>query len=352
MTNQYIIPKKKQIFTSIVNNYFFYTKLTKYLKKKKSFISKLPKVYKRIIVSPNKQKLFCIKHDNHKYESVIKLDKKGGTIDINFRKGKNKKEKISLISKDKEIEDYTSSTPEDNNKRIKGRNIVIKKNNKIIKQLNDVNSSNNIDISIQFSDKIPNNFLKTRNMRRFPSSANKKKKNFRERLYKDLREINNKIKNKDDYLKKNFYNLQYQKHVGDIKTCPVCQEMRKKGILSEKEKGLHNTLSSRHLRNLNRRPLSKLQISVQQKGQETSNFNIFSTNNIAAEFSNKYLQFNGLNRPRKLIRYGSNENLNNKENKKRNFRTIKINMNRENEKNNLDDNDKWIYPSLNQYFHK
>ena len=134
--------------------------------------------------------------------------------------------------------------------------------------------------------------------------------------------------------------------------------MRKKGIISEKEKGIHNNLNSRKLKNLNRRPLSNLKISLHQKEKEYQDFNVFSTknsnhyNNIESEFKNKYLQFNGLNRPKnKLIKYGSTENIlyNKNENNNRNFRYL--NMNKENEKN-LDDNERLMYPSLIHYFRK
>ena len=351
MTNQYIIPKKQQIFTPITNNYFFQTKLTNYkLHKKNSFMSKLPTVYKKIIVSPGKKSLFCIKHRNNKFESIINISDKGNTIDIDVHKAKNKKEKISLISKDKDkdTDEYTSSQNENKNKE---RNLIIKKNNRVIKQLMKDVSGNGFDISIQFSNQTPNGMMNIRNIRRFPVSANKKRKNFKDSLYKDLRDINNKLKNKEDFLKRNYYNLQYQRHFGDEKTCHVCQEMRKKGIISEKEKGLHSALSFRNLRHLKKRSLSKLRISIQPKGKENNNF--FSTNNIEAEFKNKYLQFNGLNRPNKLNRFGSSINLTNgkfeNNKKKRNFRTMKYNIDKEMEKNR-DDEVKRQYGTLKQYF--
>ena len=353
MTNKYIFQKQQQILTPILNNYFFQTKLTNYtLSKKNSFMSRLPKVYKKIIVSPGKTSLFCIKHKNSKFESVINIDEKGNTIDINFHKNKNKNknEKISLISKDKDFDYYTSSQNDAN--KNKGSNIVIKKNNNVIKQVTQDISGSNIDISIQFSNQTPNGILNGKN-RKFTVSANKKRKSFKESLYKDLREIKNKLNNKDDYLKKNFYNLHYQRHFGEEKNCLLCQEMRKKGIISEKEKGIHDALSLRYLKNLKkRRPLSKLKISIQSKGKENNNF--FSTNNIEAEFKNKYLQFNGLNRPNRLYRYGSTENLTSKNennNRKRNFRNFKLNIDREIEKNR-DDGDNWKYSTLKHYFNK
>ena len=192
-----------------------------------------------------------------------------------------------------------------------------------------------------------------RNLKNFPVSAKKKRKNLKESLYKDLRDIKNKLKNKDDYLKKNYYNLHYQKHFGDEKNCFLCQEMRQRGKISEKEKGIHDALSLMSLKNLNRRPLSKLKIAVQPKGKEINNF--LSTNNIEAEFKNKYLQFNGLNRNNKLNRYGSSENLTNykneNENIKINFRGLKLIMDKEIEKNREDD-DIFQYQTLKQYFNK
>ena len=191
-------------------------------------------------------------------------------------------------------------------------------------------------------------------MRKFPSSTKNKviKKNLKESLFKDLREINNKIEHKEDYLKKHFYHAQYQRHVGDISSCPVCLEMKKKGILSEKEKGLHNNLNSRNLRNLNRRHISNIKISLNQNLQENKNVNMLSANSIEADFDNKYMQFNGLNRFKKLNRYGSSENIfSESENKMGNFRIGKNINYRENEKNR-DDFDRWQFSALSQYFRK
>ena len=127
--------------------------------------------------------------------------------------------------------------------------------------------------------------------------------------------------------------------------------MRQKGLISQKEKGINETLSLRNSKDIKHRPLSKLRISVQQK---TKDKNIFRTNNIEAEFKNKYLQFNGLNRPSKLIRYGSSENLTNtryeNDNKPRNFRLLKLNMDKDIEKNREEDNLK--YQTLKHYFNK
>ena len=47
ISNQYIIQKNPKLLVPIISNYFFQTKLTNYkLHKKKSFINKLPKIYK------------------------------------------------------------------------------------------------------------------------------------------------------------------------------------------------------------------------------------------------------------------------------------------------------------------
>ena len=359
-TNQYIIQKKSQNLIPIINTYFFQTKLTKYnkLRKKKNYLGKLPKVYKKAIVSPSKNSLFCIRHKNNKFESVINFDEKGNTIDINFQKAKNRNEKINIISKDKDKDtDGNISSPNDQNIN-KGSNIVIKQNNNVIKKISQDTSGNNIDISIQFLNKTPNHPLALRSFTNFPSSVKKKGKNFKESLYKDLRDIKNKLKNKDEYLKRNYYNLHYQKHFGDENNCFLCQEMRQKGKISEKEKGIHDALSLRNLRNLNRRPLSQLKISSQKKGKE--NNNIFSTNNInniEDEFKNKYLQFNELNRTNKLNRYGSFENLTNSKfenlNRKRNFGTLKLKLNMDKEiEKNREDGDNFQYQTLKQYFNK
>ena len=313
------------------------------------------------MVSPTHKNNYYIKHKNNNYESIIKLNKNGTSFDINFNKGRNKskniKEKISLISKDKDLDDITSSIGEDN--KIKGRNIIIKKDNKIIKQLIEDNSNNNnIDISIQFTDKRPQELLYGRNTKRYPTTAKRKiiKKNLKESLYKDLQEINNKLKNKDDFFK-NYYHAQYQRHIGDCSTCPLCIEMKKKGILSERQKGLHGALStSGNVKSLNRRNFSKIKIALNSNGKENNNnLNIFSTSNIAKEFNNKYLQFNGFHRPNKLSKLGSFTNLlsfrNDNENKRRTFRNISLFKNKELEKNK-DDFDRWQLSSLSQYYKK
>ena len=66
------------------------------------------------------------------------------------------------------------------------------------------------------------------------------------------------------------------------------------------------------------------------------------------------MQFNGMNRIKKLRRYGSCDNFvysecfshNNNDNK----RNLKLNMNKEVEKNH-DEMNKFEYPALNNYFH-
>ena len=350
---KHIIQKEPQIFIPIINNYFFQTKLTKYnIPKKKSFKDKLPKIYKKIIVSPGKNSFFFVKDKGPKFESIIKVNEKGDTIDINFHKAKNKNEKINIISKDKEID---SSTITPNYDYInKGRNIIIKKNNKTLKRLSQDLSDNNVDISIQFTNKTLNGMLASKNNRKLSSAIGigKKRKNLKEKLFKDLRDINKKINNKDDYLKKNYFNLNYQRHFGDEKYCTLCEERRQKGIIAEHEKGLHDTLSFRNYRNFNQRPLSKLRISILPR-EKLNNF--FRTNNIVDEFKNKYLQFNGLNRTHKFKRNSSIDNLANSRYEKgitnRNFGGYKLNFGRDKE-NNKKVGNRLQYSTLKYYFNK
>ncbi len=76
--------------------------------------------------------------------------------------------------------------------------------------------------------------------------------------------------------------------------------------------------------------------------------------NIDAEIKKKYLQFNGLNnRLNKLNRYGSNENFNSimNDNDRKGYKNLKLNMDREIEKNG-DGNERRKYPVLNNYFHE
>ena len=136
---------------------------------------------------------------------------------------------------------------------------LIKHNNNLVKELSDnLDNNNQIDISIQFSNKKPFGFLNNNNsnykkLKKYPVSAKKKHKNLAEKLFKDLKDINSKLENKEEYFKKNFLNLHYDKHVGDEKTCPLCREMRKRGRKSEREKGLFNAFSFRNFKNLNRK---------------------------------------------------------------------------------------------------
>ena len=383
MTHQYLIQKEKKLFNPVINKYFFYTKLiidkdeekNYKLKKKKSFINKFPKIYKKTIVSPSKNSIFRTRTKigrNSKYENIININSNGQSIDINFQKGRNRKEKISVISKDKDKEkdsyDLTNSQGEDNHNhnKFKGRNIIIRQNSNIIKELTEDMNGNHIDISIQFSNKDKKNILNTKKLiKKYPASANKRHIDLTKNLYKELNKINNKLDNKDEYLRKHLFSLDYQKHVGDELNCPICREVRKRGKQSEKEKGLFNAFSFRNYKTLNKRPLSRLKISFHkgkenellydlEKKRKNDDNNTFSMHNIDAEIKKKYLQFNGLNnRLNKLNRYGSNENLNSimNDNDKKGYRNLKLNMDREIEKNG-DGNERRKYPVLNNYFHE
>ena len=369
MTNKYIIKNDQKIMKTIINKYFFRTKLVtkKEEQNKKKLkiikkISKFPKVYKKAIISPTNKSLFRSKTKGSKQKKdsdIIDITKDKDNLEINFKhKNKKRKEKISLISKDKNILEN-----EDNNNE---GNIIIKQNNKIIKELSPEKDSNQIELSIQFSNKAPLGISNIKRLKKYPSSAKKKHKNLVDSLYKDLREINSKLENKEDYIKKNYYNLHYDRHVGDEKTCPICREVRKRGRRMEREKGLFSAFSFRNYKKINKKAFAKLKISLQQKSKENNEViwnnierqkyyndnNIFSMNNIDNDFRTKYMQFNGMNRFNKLNRYGSTENLSKYRynNDKRSFRNLNLNMDKEMEKNE-DDMFNWQFPALNNYFH-
>ena len=375
MTNQYIMKNSRNLLTTKKNKYFFKTKLV--LKKgendaklkKVLNIKKMPKVYKKSIISPHKTTLFRKKSKigNYiKYPSVIDISNNNNNIEINIKKDKKKNERISLLSKDKDpyLNNLNNIIEKENEKNRKG-NIIVKENNKTIKELNnnDING-NNIDISILFSNK--EILKKTRRIKRYPSSAKKNNnKNLVEHLYKDLREINNKLDN-NDYLKKNFLKIHYDKHVGDEETCPICRQVRKRGRKSEREKGLFNAFSFRNINNFNKKAFSRLKLTLQSKlkGKETELWNnaqrknnVFENNflslnnNDEIDFKKKYMQFNGMNRLKRLKRYGSSENMVNSEciSNNNNFRNLKLNMDKESEKN-YDGLNKYQYPVLNNYF--
>ena len=369
MTNKYIIKNDQKIMKTIINKYFFRTKLVtkKEEQNKKKLkiikkISKFPKVYEKAIISPTNKSLFRSKTKGSKQKKdsdIIDITKDKDNLEINFKhKNKKRKEKISLISKDKNILEN-----EDNNNE---GNIIIKQNNKIIKELSPEKDSNQIELSIQFSNKAPLGISNIKRLKKYPSSAKKKHKNLVDSLYKDLREINSKLENKEDYIKKNYYNLHYDRHVGDEKTCPICREVRKRGRRMEREKGLFSAFSFRNYKKINKKAFAKLKISLQQKSKENNEViwnnierqkyyndnNIFSMNNIDNDFRTKYMQFNGMNRFNKLNRYGSTENLSKYRynNDKRSFRNLNLNMDKEMEKNE-DDMFNWQFPALNNYFH-
>ena len=281
---------------------------------------------------------------------MIKINEKGDKININFHKDKNKTEKINIISKDKEIQKSDKSTKI--GIKNKGRNIIIKKDNKIIKRLSQDLSDNNIDISIQFTNKTINSLLAPKNKNHLSNSKSKKKKNLNTKLIKDLLDINKKINNEDGYLKKNYFHLHYQRHFGNEKNCTLCREMRQRGRISEHEKGLHTALSFRNLKHLNNRPLSKLRLSALPKEKDS---NFFSSNNNLDDFKNKYLQFNEYNHNRKLNRFRSIESIANNRyensNQKRNFRNYKLNL-RKNKEKNKENGDGLQYSALKYYFKK
>ena len=73
-----------------------------------------------------------------------------------------------------------------NDNKIKGRNIIIKKDNKILHQfIDDGSNNNNIDITILLSDEKPKDLLHGTSLRRFPSTTKNKiiKKKFSKKVF-------------------------------------------------------------------------------------------------------------------------------------------------------------------------
>ena len=353
MTNQYIIKREQKILIPIINNYFFQTKLIKYnLINTKSFKDKLPKIYKKIIVSPGKNSFFFIKNKGKKYQSIIKINETKDKIDINYSQRKNKKEKINIFSKDKEILDNTSNISPSDEIQDKEKIIILKKVNKVAKRLSQEHSDNNLDISIQFTNKTLNGIMSQNNIRKIPIKISKKGKYIKEKLFKALPNIKIKINNKDDYKKKNNNYSQCQRHFGNENYCTLCQERRQRGLISEHVKGLHGSLSFRDYENLNYRPLSRLRITMHSKEK---NNNFFGNNNIVDKFKKKLLQYNRLNKTDKFNNISSIENLGKRkyrnDNEKRNFRVLQDNIGKSGDKNRQVGN-KLEYSTLKIYFNK
>ena len=377
-TSKYpLIEGKTRYLTMVSNGYYFCTKLHMNKERMKTLNNlkinknnKYPcKIYRKAIVSPNKINLFRTnkklgKIKKNKYDSVGKNKK-----DENLSKRVKKKERISLISKDKpEANLSQKENSKDNN-----NNLIVKENNN--NEFDDDLKENRIDISIQFSNtpisinynennKNNINFKKPK----FNSTSKKKNKNITDSLYKDLHEINNKLENRNDYLKKH-YHLDYPKHIGDEQNCPICKEVRKKGKKMEKEKGLFSAFSFRNFKTIKRKSLNKLKLSQLKKNQnykidllsddERKKNNIFGWNNNInnlsqqnLDFRKKYMEFNGMNRLNRINRYGSVGNYNN-------YKSNKVSRNENNKALNdgkIYDKSEDIfnnseYPLLKNYFH-
>ena len=326
-TSKYpLIEGKTRYLTTVSNDYCFYTKLHMNKEKMKALNNlklnknnKYPcKIYRKAIVSPNKINLFRTnkklgKIKKNKYDSANKKN------DGNLSKRVKKKEKISLISKDKsEVNSSQKENSKNNNNKL-----IVKQNNNNNEFSDDLNE-NRIDISIQFSN-TPisinyNNNKNNLNLKRpkLNSTNKKKNKNITDSLYKDLNEINSKLENRNDYLKKH-YHLDYPKHIGDEQSCPICKEVRKKGKKMEKEKGLFSAFSFRNFKTIKRKSLNKLKFSYLKNNTNYKKLdllsdderkkNIFGWNNINnlsqqnLEFRKKYMEFNGMNRLNRINRY-------------------------------------------------
>ena len=362
MTNSHILQKRREIMESIINDCFFSTKI--YMKKgeedldqksDKILISKVPKVYKKAIISPDKNGKFRKKtKKGKKSKNLIDVNdnNRNSNIFIDMQKSKRKNEKISLISKDK--------SPNE-----KG-NLIVRRNSKILKEISgEFDENDQVDISIHFSNKKPigirNNIFRNYKKLKYPVSAKKKRGKLEEYLFNDLKELHDKLDNKDEYFKQKCYNFHYDRHVGAEKTCPICREVRKRGKKSEREKGLFSAFSFKEFKDKNKRSLSKLKVSLQQKDKENSllnNYdkkrfyrqNLISLNdNIDSDFKKKYMQFNGMNRLHKLKRCDSGSILSNYRynNDVKSFRSL--NFGREIEKNG-DDLERIQYHALRNYF--
>ena len=202
------------------------------------------------------------------------------------------------------------------------------------------------------------------------NTTNKKKNTIMsDSLYKDLKEINNNLENRNEYFKKHHYNLDYQKHYGDEKTCPICKEMRQKAKIMEKEKGLFNAFTFRNYKTIKRKSLNKLKLSRIKKNQTEQldllsdenrkknniyNWNNFKNLNISQqnlEFRQKYMQFNGMNRLQRIKRYGSIDNYIKNNNNSRNDNKHIFNEGRLFEKKEEDIFNNSEYPVLKNYFH-
>ena len=390
-TKHPLIKGKIKYLTTVNNGYCFSTKLHINKEKEKKNLddindgkntvkNKYPcKLYRKAILSPNKINLLrskkkLAKIKNSKYSSANKNNFKND----NKSKKIKKQEKISLISRDKS--EVNSSRKEDskdtNNNNLILKNVDKGNNNNLENKNNefsDDTEANRIDISIHFSNTPLNidynnnnqNLKKIKNKPRFHSTTKTKNKNITDSLLKDLHEINSKLENKEEYFK--HYHLDYPRHIGLEETCPICKEVRKKGKLMEKEKGLFSALSFRNFKTLNRRTLNKLKLSKQNSQYKKINLlndverkkkNKFSWNNLNnmsqqnLEFRKKYLEFNDMNRLNKYNRYGSVEdnrkyrNTNNSRNNKDKILNDGILFEKKDDVFNSSE-----YPLLKNYFH-
>jgi hypothetical protein len=356
------------------------------------------KIYRKAIISPNKINLF---RSNKKLKKIKKNryssagpgsgSAREGGKDDNLRKRIKKKEKISLISKDKT--DAHSSQKSDS----KEQTNRLQKNKDYVNEFSDEIEGNHIDISIQFSNepinmnkysknnnnneyyntrKLNVRSIKKNNDNNKCQSAAKKTKNINDSLYKDLHEINNRLNDKNNFLINHHHNGDYEKHYGDEMTCPKCREMRKKGRKMEKEKGLFHAFNFKNYKTISKKALSKLKLMQFHKTQNNNMNNINSNSNMKnkinllsdderkkelqsiynnynkyknSEFKKKYLQFNGMNRLHKFNRYGSAENfMNHQVSRNENVKTIN---NKKNEKKSDDIYNNSEYPVLRNYFH-
>ena len=346
-TKSPLIQSKIKFITSIINEYCFYTKIhlnkeNNAKNKKIKTVNKFPcKIYRKAIVKTGKIKFGIIK--KNKYEGLNNNIISNNINDNNLSKRVKKTEKISLVSKNKL--DSNSSQGEENR--------LILRNDNNLKNNNEFSSkdgeANTIDITIHFSNNPINlkynikekehnnnintnkrklNFKKGKNRFEF-NLANKKNKlnickNISNSLYKDLREINNKLDSRNDYIKKH-YHLDYPKHIGDQKNCPICIEDLKKGREMEKEKGLFKAFSFGKYKIINRNTLNKLKPPQMKKNpnnqkldsssddeRKKNNMGIWnSLNQQNPGICKKYIKFNNINRSQRFKRYERVENYKN-----------------------------------------
>ena len=142
--------------------------------------------------------------------------------------------------------------------------------------------------------------------------------------------------------------------------------MRKRGKKEEREKGLFSAFNFFNFKGFKtgKRSLKRLKFSSIQKNltskrndllnEERKKLSLYSTNNVNQnnihDFRNKYMQFNGMNRIRKLNRFGSAENI--YSNYDRNYSNNNLKKGEREYEKNIEGENSLEYPLLKNYFHE